>query len=651
MSLNTGDVIEGKYRIVRLLGEGGMGAVYEGENTRIHRKVAIKVLHAAVASKADVVKRFENEAQAAGRIGSEHIVEVLDLGNLPDGERFMVMEFLEGQSLGDRIKQRKRLATIECAPIIYQLLEGLAAAHQANIIHRDLKPDNVYLLTSRGGQKDFVKVLDFGVSKFSALDSDMSMTKTGAVMGTPYYMSPEQARGGKIDHRSDLYSVGVVMYQAVTGRLPFNAETFNELVFKIALENPEPAELIVPNLDPAFAQILARSMARDVNARFQTARDFQAVLQDWMMRNMTPADFAAILGGGALVATAQRGLPAVQLPAGMTGPLGMSQPGPLGTSQPGMYQSQPGMGQSHPGMHQSQPGMGQSHPGMHQSNPGMHQSNPNMLGQSNPQQLGASQTGLAVTTPTPKKNGAVIAFAVLGGALLLGGAAGVYKFVLAPSNAAVAGPGETAQPSVTAPPASAPTAALPHRRGHLRSHRRAHRGIEPMVIEEPAATGTTAAVKPTGRIPVKTADGHRQPPPSTEATPPTVKTSTGTGRKVYRPLTAPKARGRSREPPLRAPTSRRQRFAQEDALQHVERRISISGTNPRPRPAAVSIDRPPCTKQPMQDGLVRLVVNEDGHRRRQSALRDAIRQHEQQRGRGRHALGIARRPARSDRQA
>ncbi|MEZ4300840.1 MAG: protein kinase [Polyangiaceae bacterium] len=489
MSLNTGDVIEGKYRIVRLLGEGGMGAVYEGENTRIHRKVAIKVLHAAVASKADVVKRFENEAQAAGRIGSEHIVEVLDLGNLPDGERFMVMEFLEGQSLGDRIKQRKRLATIECAPIIYQLLEGLAAAHQANIIHRDLKPDNVYLLTSRGGQKDFVKVLDFGVSKFSALDSDMSMTKTGAVMGTPYYMSPEQARGGKIDHRSDLYSVGVVMYQAVTGRLPFNAETFNELVFKIALENPEPAELIVPNLDPAFAQILARSMARDVNARFQTARDFQAVLQDWMMRNMTPADFAAILGGGALVATAQRGLPAVQLPAGMTGPLGMSQPGPLGTSQPGMYQSQPGMGQSHPGMHQSQPGMGQSHPGMHQSNPGMHQSNPNMLGQSNPQQLGASQTGLAVTTPTPKKNGAVIAFAVLGGALLLGGAAGVYKFVLAPSNAAVAGPGETAQPSVTAPPTSAPTAAVPFAGSHV---------------------GPTSApsAEPTAR-----ADGHQGPPP------------------------------------------------------------------------------------------------------------------------------------------
>src|SRR5690349_12480299 len=180
--LSTGDIIEGKYRIVRLLGEGGMGAVYEGENTRIHRRVAIKVLHAAVAAKADVVQRFEREAQAAGRIGSDHIVEVLDLGNLPGGERFMVMEYLEGESLGDRLKRRQRLPPVEVAPVLIQLLEGLIAAHAAGIIHRDLKPDNVFLMANKGGQKDFVKVLDFGVSKFNALDTDMSMTRTGAVM-------------------------------------------------------------------------------------------------------------------------------------------------------------------------------------------------------------------------------------------------------------------------------------------------------------------------------------------------------------------------------------------------------------------------------------------------------------------------------------
>src|SRR6476620_113723 len=139
MSLTPGEVIEGKYRIVRLLGEGGMGAVYEGENVRIHRKVAIKVLHAAVAAKADVVQRFEREAQAAGRIGSDHIVEVLDLGNLPEGDRFMVMEYLDGESLSQRIQGRGRLMPHEATPLMVQLLEGLGAAHGAGIIHRDLK--------------------------------------------------------------------------------------------------------------------------------------------------------------------------------------------------------------------------------------------------------------------------------------------------------------------------------------------------------------------------------------------------------------------------------------------------------------------------------------------------------------------------------
>src|SRR5882757_2559698 len=134
MTLQTGEIIEGKYRIIRVLGEGGMGSVYEGENTRIHRRVAIKVLHAAVAAKADVVQRFEREAQAAGRIGSEHIVEVLDLGNLPEGDRFMVMEYLDGESLGDRIKRKKRLQPQEVGHLLHQLLEGLAAAHAAGII-------------------------------------------------------------------------------------------------------------------------------------------------------------------------------------------------------------------------------------------------------------------------------------------------------------------------------------------------------------------------------------------------------------------------------------------------------------------------------------------------------------------------------------
>ena len=140
MSLQVGEIVDNKYRIIRVLGQGGMGAVYEGENTRIHRRVAIKILHASVATKADIVQRFEREAQAAGRIGSEHIVEVLDLGNLPTGERFMVMEFLDGESLGDRIKRKGRVSVHEMAHILRQILEGLAAAHGRRMGRLDLLP-------------------------------------------------------------------------------------------------------------------------------------------------------------------------------------------------------------------------------------------------------------------------------------------------------------------------------------------------------------------------------------------------------------------------------------------------------------------------------------------------------------------------------
>ena len=241
MALAAGQIIDQKYRITRMLGEGGMGAVFEGENTRIHRKVAIKVLHASVAEKSDIVQRFEREAQAAGRIGSRHIVEVLDLGILPEGDRFMVMEYLDGESLGDRLERLQQLTPKEIFAILRQLLDGLQAAHQAGIIHRDLKPDNVFLVTTGSGEPDFVKIVDFGVSKFSPLahEQGMQMTQTGAVMGTPYYMSPEQATGAKgSDHRADLFSVGVILFEAITGRVPFTGDTFNELMFKIACRTP-----------------------------------------------------------------------------------------------------------------------------------------------------------------------------------------------------------------------------------------------------------------------------------------------------------------------------------------------------------------------------------------------------------------------------
>jgi serine/threonine-protein kinase len=284
MSLEIGQLIEGKYRIVELIGEGGMGAVYLGENVRIQRKVAIKVLHGAFSSNVEVAQRFEREAQAAGRIGNDHILEVLDLGELPGGDRFMVMEHLDGETLAHRIKRLGRMSPQQIAPLATQMLAGLAAAHAAGIVHRDLKPENIFILKEKAGKKDYVKIIDFGISKFAPLSGDaMKMTRTGVVMGTPYYMAPEQASGSRdADARSDLYAVGVMLYEAVTGRVPFDAPTFNQLMFQIVLSEPPPPQTAVPDLDPAFASIVSKGMARDVNHRFQSSAEFSGAIESWI---------------------------------------------------------------------------------------------------------------------------------------------------------------------------------------------------------------------------------------------------------------------------------------------------------------------------------------------------------------------------------
>jgi eukaryotic-like serine/threonine-protein kinase len=282
VTVAVGELIQNKYRIVRLIGQGGMGEVYEGLNEGIARRVAIKLLHGGLASQQGVVERFEREAQAAGRIGNDHILEVLDMGTLADGDRFMVMEYLDGETLEERLQRLGATTPHEIYPIVRQLLVGLAAAHEAGIIHRDLKPDNVFVLREKAGHPDFVKIIDFGISKFTSVSADMRMTATGAVMGTPYFMSPEQAKGSRdADIRSDLYAVGVILFRAVTGYVPFDAASFNELLFKIVLSETPRASALVPALDPEFDAIIHRAMARDPVARFQSSMLFVRALDDW----------------------------------------------------------------------------------------------------------------------------------------------------------------------------------------------------------------------------------------------------------------------------------------------------------------------------------------------------------------------------------
>jgi eukaryotic-like serine/threonine-protein kinase len=288
MLLEPGHVIDGKYRLVRIIGTGGMGAVYEGENTLIRRRVAIKVLHAANTNNADSVRRFEREAQAAGQIGNDHILEIIDLGSLPNGDRYLVMEYLDGETLAERIERFGRLTPAQIAPIARQFLEALISAHAAGIIHRDLKPENIFILRSKAGRADFVKLIDFGISKFSRPfeGAEHRMTRADAVLGTPCYMSPEQARGAsKTDVRSDIYSCGVILYEAVTGRLPFEGTSFNDLMFKIALSDAPSPIAVQPDLDPEFAHIINHATVRDPNRRYSSALEFAQALDEWAAKN------------------------------------------------------------------------------------------------------------------------------------------------------------------------------------------------------------------------------------------------------------------------------------------------------------------------------------------------------------------------------
>jgi len=258
----------GNYVVREKIGEGGMGVVYRAEHPHIKRHVAIKVLHPGADRNPEVVHRFFNEARAATEIRNAHIVEVMDFGELPEGTPYLVMEWLEGESLGSLLRATRKLPVPRAAHILSGIARALKAAHSKGVVHRDLKPDNVFLVRVEG-EPDLIKVLDFGIAKL--LVSGMParyQTQTGAIIGTPAYMSPEQCRGAKeIDHRSDVYSLGVMGYQMLTGRLPFEAEAFGELLLKHMTEKPPPPSAIEPSVPEAISSAIAAALEKEPEKR------------------------------------------------------------------------------------------------------------------------------------------------------------------------------------------------------------------------------------------------------------------------------------------------------------------------------------------------------------------------------------------------
>jgi eukaryotic-like serine/threonine-protein kinase len=278
-----GTTLGGRYVIRGILGEGGMGMVYEAEHLGLGRAVAVKVLNPTQARKKVAVKRFQQEARAAGAIGHPNICEVYDMGLLDDGSPFLVMEKLVGETLADRIAASGGMAFEDVVDVVIQVLSGLIAAHEKGILHRDIKPENIFL-ARRPGCPAIAKILDFGVSKmmpqFLNGEEQLDLTRTGMVMGTPYYMSPEQARGERnLDGRVDVYACGVMMYEALAGRRPFLAPNYNALLLSIINTAPKALRELRPSIPRALEVVIMRGMAKSRDDRYSSAMHFMRELQ------------------------------------------------------------------------------------------------------------------------------------------------------------------------------------------------------------------------------------------------------------------------------------------------------------------------------------------------------------------------------------
>lgn len=275
----VGEVLGGKLKVRRRIGQGGMGTVYVADHLHLHKQVAVKVLNAQLALTEDLVSRLHSEARLASSISSPHIVEVFDVGLTADGRPYVEMELLVGESLAQRLARCSALSEVDTLRFGEQLATALSAAHESGVLHRDIKPENIFLCARDDG--DFVKLLDFGIAKAVRISDEPRLTRTGAILGTPLYMSPEQVRGDALDPRADVYGLGVVLYECLTGSVPHCAASYLSVVAKILTESAEPPSSRCPDrqISAGLESIVMHAMARDRDLRYGTMAELLADLR------------------------------------------------------------------------------------------------------------------------------------------------------------------------------------------------------------------------------------------------------------------------------------------------------------------------------------------------------------------------------------
>jgi len=498
MQLAENLVVAGRFKLNRLIGRGGMGSVWHATHLGLDTACAVKFIEGEFASLPEAQARFEREAKAAAQLKSPHVVTIMDHG-VWENTPYIAMELLDGEDLGKRLTSAGALPPSEVNTVIQQVCRALTKAHQAGIVHRDLKPDNIFLV--RDDDREIVKVLDFGIAKTNATGLDTgNNTKTGAMLGTPYYMSPEQAQGIKtVDSRSDLWSLAIIVFQALTGKLPFDSEALGDLLVKIIVA-PVPVPSQLGRVPPQFDRWWSRAADRDPTKRFQTAKEFA----DSLAMVLGQSEVTDVVDRSALNAAMARGT--ALMPGGPGGRIPH-----MSTPQPG--QNPQMMSTPHPLMNTPDPGFGAASSGhMPVQQPRAGGMAGNTTGAPLARTFGTEPTGL------PKKSGGLI-FAIVGGVLVLGLAGGSIAYVAKGKKAAAGGGPPTATVTVAAPTTPAPVAPPPPA------------AAPPATAAAPAVSATAALVATVAPTPPSVKPGHATPP-AAPPRPQSVATATTTTKPV-----------------------------------------------------------------------------------------------------------------------